>query len=221
MIMINSTTDYLSLRASLARTGVEGTAEQAIPPNVRVYDIAGASHVVAGKADCRLPLARLDWSPISRATLLSLDSWVAHNAEPPPSRLMPLVPSGEDPTVLRAPAHLAKAVIQVPRRDADGNAEGGVRLPDMAAPLGAHGGQNQPLTFACMLVGSYAAFARTAEEREAAHDARPSVAERYHDRNDYVNRIRIAARALETSGFLLPEDAAIIIHAAAESPAFK
>jgi hypothetical protein len=221
MIMINSTTDYLSLRASLARTGAEGTAEQAIPPNVRVYDIAGASHVVAGKADCKLPLARLDWSPISRATLLSLDRWVVHNAEPPPSRLMPLVPIGDDPNVLRAPAHLAKAVIEVPVRDADGNAEGGVRLPDMAAPLGSHGGQNQPLSFTCMLVGSYSAFARTAAEREAAHDARPSVAERYRDRNEYVNRIRIAARELETSGFLLPEDAAIIIHAAAESPAFK
>src|SRR5665213_3006734 len=63
IIMINSTTDYFSLRASLARTGAEGTAEQPFPDNVRVYDIAGASHVVVRKANCELPPARLDWSP--------------------------------------------------------------------------------------------------------------------------------------------------------------
>ncbi len=31
MLMINSTTDYFSLRASLSRTGAEGTAEQPVP----------------------------------------------------------------------------------------------------------------------------------------------------------------------------------------------
>jgi Alpha/beta hydrolase domain len=66
MIMINSTTDYFSLRASLARTGAEGMTELPFPDNVRVYDIAGASHVVLQKANCELPLARLDWSPVSR-----------------------------------------------------------------------------------------------------------------------------------------------------------
>lgn len=90
MILINSTTDYFSLRASMSRTGAEGTAEQPIPDNVRVYDIAGASHVVLRKANCELPTARFDWSPISRATLLHLDDWVANGTEPPKSRLMPL-----------------------------------------------------------------------------------------------------------------------------------
>ena len=42
----------------------------------------------------------------------------------------------------------------------------------------------------------------------------------YRDRNEYVNRIRVAARELEQAGFLLPEDSAIIIQAAASSPAF-
>ncbi|HJZ19616.1 MAG TPA: alpha/beta hydrolase domain-containing protein, partial [Bradyrhizobium sp.] len=97
MLMINSTTDYFSLRASLSRTGAEGTAEQPIPDNVRIYDIAGASHVVLQKADCELPPARLDWSPISRTTLLHLDDWVAKGTEPPASRLMPLEPAAGDP----------------------------------------------------------------------------------------------------------------------------
>ena len=113
MIMINSTTDYFSLRASLSRTGAEGTAEQPFPDNVRVYDIAGASHVVLSKANCELPPARLDWSPVSRATLLHLDDWVAKGTEPPKSRLMPLEEAKGDPTVLRAPSHLPKAIIEI------------------------------------------------------------------------------------------------------------
>ncbi len=132
MLMINSTTDYFSLRASLSRTGAEGTAEQPFPANVRVYDIAGASHVVLRKADCQLPPARLDWSPVSRATLLHLDDWVAKGIEPPKTRLMPLEPANGDPVVLRAPAHLPKAVIEIPKRDEDGNVIGGVRAPGHA-----------------------------------------------------------------------------------------
>jgi len=72
-----------------------------------------------------------------------------------------------------------------------------------------------------MLVGSYRSFAKTREERERTNYDLPSVAERYRDRNDYVNRIRDAAHQLELSGFLLPEDAAIIVHSAAQSTAFK
>src|SRR5271163_4660965 len=61
---------------------------------------------------------------------------------------------------------LSAAVIQVPKRDGDGNALGGVRLPDIAVPTGTSGGQNQPQTFTCMLVGSFSAFAATKAERE-------------------------------------------------------
>ena len=53
---------------------------------------------------------------------------------------------------LRAPAR--PHVIQVPRRDADGNAVGGMRLSDIAVLTGTKDGQNQPQTFTCMLVGS-------------------------------------------------------------------
>jgi Alpha/beta hydrolase domain len=221
MLMINSTTDYFSLRASLSRTGAEGTAEQPIPDNVRIYDIAGASHVVLQKADCELPPARLDWSPISRTTLLHLDDWVAKGTEPPASRLMPLEPAAGDPKVLRAPAHLPKAVIQIPKRDADGNAIGGVRLPDMQAPLGAHAQQNPPLSFQCSLAAAYVAFPRTQADADKTHDTHRPVLERYSTRNDYLNRIRVAARELGRDGFLLPEDQAIIIQSAAESPLWR
>jgi hypothetical protein len=221
MLMINSTTDYFSVRASLSRTGAEGTAEHPFPDNVRVYDIAGASHVVRRKANCELPPARLDWSPVSRATLLRLDDWVAKGIEPPKTRLMPLEPANNDPTVLRAPAHLPKAIIEIPKRDEDGNALGGVRLPDMQVPLGVNARQNPPLSSPCRLDGGYVAFPRTRADADAAHDPHRPVLERYKTRDDYVNRIRAAARDLERDGFLLPDDAAVIIESAATNPLWR
>jgi hypothetical protein len=150
---------------------------------------------------CTLTPGRLDWSPLSRALLLHLDAWVSRGTKPPASELMSLEAAGGEPPALRAPTRLSAAVIQVPKRDQDGNALGGVRLPDVAVPTGTHGGQNQPQTFTCMLIGSFSPFAATKAERERTGDARPSIEERYHGRDDYVNRIRIAAQDLLARGF--------------------
>ena len=220
MILISSTSDYYSIRASLGRTGASGTADRPLPSNVRMYDIAGAAHAMVPRArKCPMPPSRLDWAPISRAALARLDAWIAVNAEPPASQLFPLERAGNNPTTLKAPAHLAQAVIQVPRRDADGNAMGGVRLPDLVVPLGTHAGDNSTQA-GCTTIGSWKPLAPTKTQREAAGDARLSIAERYRNRDDYVNRIRVAANSLMQAGLLLPEDAAVIIQAAAASPAF-
>ena len=218
---VNTTTDYFSRRASLARSGLSGSADQPLPPNVRIYDIAGASHVIVPKApaSCTLAAGRLDWAPVSRALLLRLQAWVADDVVPPSSKLMPLEEAAGGAAV-RAPMKFAQAVIQVPKRDEDGNAIGGIRLPDLVAPLGTHEGLNEPKSRACMLVGAYRPFALTKEQRESAGDKRLAVAERYRNRDDYVNRIRIAATELMREGFLLPTDAAVIIESAASSAAF-
>jgi Alpha/beta hydrolase domain len=84
MLLVSSTTDYYSLRASLGRTGASGTMDQPLPADVRMYDIAGGSHVrVANAPSCKLPPGHLDWTPVSRALLVRLDAWVSRNAEPP------------------------------------------------------------------------------------------------------------------------------------------
>jgi hypothetical protein len=209
VLVQNATTDYYSIRSSLGRTGAAGTAELPLPANVRVYDMAGAPHAITPSApSCAMKPGVLDWVPLSRALLLHLDRWIATGAEPPASRLMPLqAATAED--ALRAPAHLPGAVIQVPKLDPDGNALGGVRVPDIQAPLGTHVGLNTTRTRGCMLVGGYVAF-------DAA-----KIAERYRGgRDDYVNRVRIAARNLMDEGFLLADDAAVIVESAASSRAF-
>jgi hypothetical protein len=60
-----------------------------------------------------------------------------------------------------------------------------------------------------MLIGAYEPFPP------------PKTAQHYRSRDDYVNRIRLAARDLMQEGFLLPDDAAVIIQAAASNPAFQ
>jgi hypothetical protein len=56
------------------------------------------------------------------------------------------------------------------------------------------------------LTGSYIPFARTRAERQANGDPRPSIEERYKDKNDYLARIRTAARTLVKQGFMLEDD---------------
>jgi hypothetical protein len=222
MVFVNTTTDYFSLRASLARTGGASAQDRPLPANVRAYDIAGASHVlVTGPSTCKYPYAILDWHPVMRATLLALDRWVSANTLPPPSELMPLREPAADAMVLRAPAHLPQAVVRVPILDEDGNATGGVRLPEIVAPLGTHAAQNPPLSLLCSLAAGYVEFAKNRKERVAANDARLSLAERYKNRTDYAARIRTAARELERRGLLLGEDAQIIARTAAAAMALN
>jgi len=221
IVVTNMTTDYFSMRASLARTGSRGTREAPIPANVRIYDVAGASHGRSRSSPgCEMPPGQLDWSPVVRAVLVAIDDWVSHNREPPPNTLMPLEARSNDETVLPAPKHLPDAVIEVPRQDVDGNFVGGVRLPDVEVPLGVHGIQNRPLSDrSCNLVAAYVAFPKTPADRKPG-DTRASITERYKNRADYVNRIRVSTRRMIEQGFLLPEDGVVIIQAATQSPAF-
>jgi len=86
MMLINSTVDYFSIRASLGRTGAKGTADLPLPANVRMYDVAGAAHATVVKAEgCNLAPGRLDWAPVARVTLQRLDQWVVTNAAPQPA----------------------------------------------------------------------------------------------------------------------------------------
>jgi hypothetical protein len=218
VLVTNMTTDYFSIRASLARTGPTGTADQPVPPNVRLYDVAGASHERSVAPGCEKQRDTLDWSPVMRATLVNLDGWVARNASPPPTTLMPLAPRPDDVALLQRPAHLPDAVIQAPIQGPDRNFVGGVRLPDIEAPLGTYGEQNLPLSDrSCNLSGTYRPFAPSADNR-ARDDTRPSLTERYRNRAEYLEQIRVATRRMLQDRFLLSADAAVIINGAAEAP---
>jgi len=105
---------------------------------------------------------------------------------------------------------------KLPQLDADGNELGGVRLPMIAVPLATHLAWNMVDSKHYRngemmgLNGSHIAFARTKAQREAAHDPRPSIAERYKSREDYLTRVKAAAADLVKRGYLLPRDAPVI-----------
>ncbi len=106
--------------------------------------------------------------------------------------------------------------------DADGNETSGVRMPELAAPLGTYTGWN--LRSAAIgapdemfsHVGSYIPFARTKAERERTHDPRPSVEERYKSREEYIRKFTSAAQGLVAAGYLLDQDLPKLLERGAE-----
>ena len=109
----------------------------------------------------------------------------------------------------------------MPGVDTDGNEVDGIRVPELWVPLATTTGWNfrservgNPTTIVA-LTGSYIPFARTATEREATKDPRPSIAERYSGKDDYLARIRRAALALVKSEFMLEEDVDYAVQRAA------
>jgi hypothetical protein len=176
-------------------------------------------------------------TPALRALFAALEDWVVRDRAPPPSRVpsladasavaagevkMPNVPGFAvapganpvlppvdwiDPPEISQPAPYRIFVSAV---DSDGNEIAGIRLPQIAVPLGTYTGWNvykaQPDELADR-DGSFIAFARTKAEREAAGDPRPSLQERYGSKANYVDRIRQAGAALVADHLLLQDDA--------------
>jgi hypothetical protein len=109
--------------------------------------------------------------------------------------------------------------IQVPQVDADGNDLGGVRYPDMQAPIATYiGWALRKAGFAegelMMTNGCLKAFARTKAEREKTGDPRLSIEERYPTHQAYIDVVKRAVDELVKEGFLLPEDGEAYIEAA-------
>lgn len=109
--------------------------------------------------------------------------------------------------------------VQLPLVDADGNDLGGLRSPEIMAPVGTHTGWNvRRVEFGgsdlSSLMGSFVPFARTQTEREASGDPRSSIEERYGSHVGYVDAVRAAAQELAGQGFLLAEDVERYVEAA-------
>jgi hypothetical protein len=113
-------------------------------------------------------------------------------------------------------------VVRVPAVDGDGNVRAGIRLPDIAVPLATQAGWNyrDASTGATDRlageIGSYIPFPRTRADRERTSDPRPSIEERYRNRDEYVGKIAAAALDLLERGYVLAEDVADLLKRAAE-----
>lgn len=176
-------------------------------------------------------------TPGLRALLVALDEWVSEGKAPPASRT-PRLQDGTlvTPDKVQFPAIpgivVARRISEfgvlrdwikpemdmskpyrplVTQADADGNETPGIRLPDIAVPLGTHTGWNLyrapfPEGELCDRDGTYAPFAGTRAEREAKNDPRPSLEERYGDHAGYARRVEEAIKKLVAERLLLAED---------------
>lgn len=124
-----------------------------------------------------------------------------------------LGPQWKQGIIAYEPPKVGKAfTVLVPQSDADGNDLGGVRLPELQAPLATYTGWNlrdpsigapeQRLSF----LGSFIPLPGTAEERKKSGDPRISIAERYASRDQYLGKFEEAAKKLIRQRFLLQQD---------------
>jgi hypothetical protein len=100
----------------------------------------------------------------------------------------------------------------VPQVDKDGNDLGGVRLPQLEAPLATYTGWNLRDPTSGMakervsFLGSYFPFATIRSTAEEAGDFRAPIAERYKSRDEYLQKFTDATEKLAADRFLLRED---------------
>lgn len=205
--MVEPSSKYISLvtETEIDRWGAH--MERAQTNNYRQYELAGVAHLypaihATGKYG-HFHQNPVNHEPAARAALKNLVDWILNDIDPPPSTYI----AGEE-----------KDNQFIIKRDTDGNAIGGVRLPHMpslpsdgrkvGAPLGVYLGvkKDEPSLkklgpdepgwnwIMRIISGSFKPF--TAVELE----------KRYPDRAHYVDRVSRAVDLLVEQRFLLPED---------------
>ena len=222
--------------AALTHTSLDGMSDVRLPDHVRMYLLSGSQHGPAafpprqGQGQA-LPNPT-PHAPVMRALLRALHLWVTKGAAPPETRIprladgtlvrvtevrFPAIPEVSDPRGIEGPGlpsgeRVTLLPFLVPQVDADGNEVAGIRMPDVAVPIATTTGWNFRNRFVgnpgetYPLIGSFFPFAASRAQREAAHDPRPSVQERYRRREDYVKKSDAAIDALRKGGYLLDED---------------
>ena len=230
--------------AALTHATIDGKSDATVPDNVRIYLLSGTQHgesafppsFGAGQAMGN-PTPQAN---VMRALLRAAHQWAASGMRPPDSRYprlrgetlvpitsvrFPTIPGVGDPRVIEGPGQMISEKFSalpflVPQVDADGNELAGIRVAEVSVPLATTTGWNfraerigNPTTIVALL-GSYVPLARTRAEREARHDPRPSIEERYKGRDDYLQRIRTAANALVKERFILEQDVEDVVQRA-------
>lgn len=178
------------------------SARQPDTDKLRTWEVAGASHIdgylldqinPASKRDlnfkpvkCSKPVNYMPFHYVVKSVFRHLDRWIADGTLPP---------KAPSPITLNG---------STAAKDAYGNAKGGVRLPEIEAPLYAYGPTNSgsffdgpPLInpFICGLTGSQTAL--TMKQLQAL----------YGSKAGYVSKYSAAANAAVQAGYIAQEDA--------------
>ena len=180
-------------------------------PDYRVYEVPGGAH---------LPTAEnpLDHWAVARAVFVAGDAWVRRGDPPAASRLIAPAPAGQiDPVYADDPRVDSETGIA---RDADLNARGGVRMPDLEVGRAQYiaSDPGTPTLGIPGLEPLSGSFVDLACEPEPDSDTDEP---RFRSHGDYVHRIARQANELVREGFLLEDDAEALKDRAAESEVGK
>ncbi len=182
------------------------------------------------------PLANpVNANAVVTALRLAMHRWVSEDIAPPPSvhpKLsdgtltpvadvrFPKVPGMGSPNALKAGGRVrnpqwpdgagegTELPLLVPQVDADGNDIAGIRMPDVAVPLGtATGWVFRPTALGSphelvLLRGAWVPFAVRADKK----DPRPSLEERYASKEAYLARVQNVLQNLIAQRFLSEDD---------------
>lgn len=173
------------------------------------------------------------------ALRLAMHRWVTEGIEPPPSvhpKLsdgtltpvaevrFPKVPGMAAPNAVKAGGRVrnpqladgagegTELPLLVPQVDADGNDLGGIRMPDIAVPLGtATGWVFRPAEFGSpkdfyLLRGAWVPFAKTKSQREGTNDPRLSLEQRYASKDAYLAKVKAVVLKLIEQRLLAESD---------------
>ena len=161
-------------------------------PDYRVYEVAGAAHAPT-------PRNPLDHFMVARALFSAGDRWVRSGFAPPPSTLI-----GHDPVAGVDPVYSELGLVTGIERDADGNAVGGVRLPDLElgrALFIAADFSFEILPGVAGLAGAMVDLACEPAPGAATNEPR------FPNHGAYVRRFVQEVDELRAEGFLLADDA--------------
>lgn len=192
VITVNAEGDQFFSAAEDVRNGI-------VNSNYRVYEVAGTPHFASiylppPLSDLYNPL---DLGPVIRAAFVAGHRWATEGVNPPDNAIL-------------------DGVEQSIARDADGNALGGVRLPEVAVGRGRYGGWVPDLLplpggGALPLLGDF-------EDLACAPPAGSSSNQpRFRNHGSYVSAYAREASRLAQQGYLLAEEAERMTEAAGDS----
>ena len=194
VITVNAEGDQFFSAAEDVRNGTVNT-------NYRVYEVAGAPHFASIYLPPGFPgretLNPLDVGPVGRAAFIAGHRWATDGVAPPDNAIL-----------IGAENDIA--------RDGDGNALGGVQLPEVAIGRGQYIGW---IPFPLPLPGGGAAPLLGAFQDLACAPAAGSASAgpRFPNHGSYVSAYARQANQLVRQGYLLAEDAERMVDAAGDS----
>lgn len=185
VMVVNSETETVSYYA----------VRQPDSPSFRFWEVAGTSHTALPRGTQLGGVTAPNWlsvTPVYHAAVRHMHNWLVRGTPPPVLPRIEVEP-GNPPRI---------------RRDARGNALGGIRLPELEAPIGEHRGVGEGGSLLAILAGYFRPF--TCRE----------LASLYTSREAFVRAYQQAVDAGVAAGYILPEDAAAMKEAAARTDIF-